>query len=296
MGSATGAAAPAESRESRVAAPLFVLVLCALLVLVQLYVAIPIVTVLGAGARAAPAAAALGTAYSLAYALVFLLFGPLSDRYGRKRVLVPGMAGLSVATIAVAASGSLGAVGGSRAVQGLLASSFAAVALAYVGEAFPVRWRSTAGARSRRHSSSPASSGRSTRRSSRRRGAGAGCSGWPHRSSLSPPSPSPPSWTRPLGAALREPSRRGTAASRPSPPTASSTSSSPPWSRCCSASSPCTRRSGRASSRISASLFAGASAGPLLAGLRLPFADLMLGLALLLAAGAALVAASGRDS
>jgi MFS family permease len=144
MGSATGAAAPAESREARVAAPLFVLVLCALLVLVQLYVAIPLVTVLGAGARAAPAAAALGTAYSLAYALGFLLFGPLSDRYGRKRVLVPGMAGLSVATAAVAASGSLGAVGGSRAVQGLLASSFAAVALAYVGEAFPVRWRSTA--------------------------------------------------------------------------------------------------------------------------------------------------------
>jgi YNFM family putative membrane transporter len=154
MGSSTGAAerdAPERDAAAsgglvgeRVAAPLLVLVLCALLVLVQLYVAIPLVAVLGSGGRSAPAAAALGTAYSLAYALGFLVFGPLSDRYGRKRVLVPGMAALALATAAVAASGSLGAVGAARAVQGLLASSFAAVALAYVGEAFPVRWRSTA--------------------------------------------------------------------------------------------------------------------------------------------------------
>ena len=41
------------------------------------------------------AAAALGTAYGLAYALGFLIFGPLSDCYGRKVVLVPGMAARS---------------------------------------------------------------------------------------------------------------------------------------------------------------------------------------------------------
>ena len=89
------------------------------------------------------AAVALGTVYSLAYGLGFLIFGPLSDRYGRKPVLVPGMAALAVATAALSLASSMALVGVLRAVQGLLAASFAAVALAYVGEGLPRRWRST---------------------------------------------------------------------------------------------------------------------------------------------------------
>jgi MFS family permease len=88
------------------------------------------------------APAALVTAYSLAYALGFLVFGPLSDRYGRKAILVPGMAALTVATAALGAASSLPVVALLRSVQGLLAASFAAAALAYVGEALPPRWRS----------------------------------------------------------------------------------------------------------------------------------------------------------
>lgn len=125
-----------------VLAPLAVLVTCALLVLMQLYLAIPLTPVVGEELGGDGAPAALVTAYSLAYALGFLIFGPLSDRYGRKAILVPGMAALALATAALVAASSLPVIALLRSVQGLLAASFAAAALAYVGEALPPRWRS----------------------------------------------------------------------------------------------------------------------------------------------------------
>ena len=137
--------AAAGSEQAPVAAPLAVLVACALLVLMQLYLAIPLAEVIGKffGARGPAAAAALGTTYSLAYGLGFLIFGPLSDRYGRKPILVPGMVVLALATAGLAAASSLPMVAVLRTGQGLVAASFAVVALAYVGEALPPRWRST---------------------------------------------------------------------------------------------------------------------------------------------------------
>jgi MFS family permease len=109
----------------------------------QLYVAIPLAPVVGEALASGGAAVALGTAYSLAYALGLIVFGPLSDRYGRKPILVPGMVALAIATAALSLASSMTTVGVLRAVQGLLAASFAAVTLAYVGEALPRRWRST---------------------------------------------------------------------------------------------------------------------------------------------------------
>jgi MFS family permease len=94
------ARATAGTEQAPVLAPLAVLVSSALLVLSQLYLAIPlapiIAEVLGRGGSAT--AAALGTTYALAYGLGFLIFGPLSDRYGRKPILVPGMAVLAIVT------------------------------------------------------------------------------------------------------------------------------------------------------------------------------------------------------
>lgn len=125
-----------------VVAPLVVLVICGLLVLMQLYVAIPLAPVVGQALEGGGAAAALGTAYSIAYALGLLVFGTLSDRYGRKAILVPGMAALAIATAVLAAASSLPVVAVLRSVQGLVAASFAAAALPYVAEALPPRWRS----------------------------------------------------------------------------------------------------------------------------------------------------------
>lgn len=139
------AQATAGSDQAPVAAPLAVLVSCALLVLMQLYLAIPLAPIMGdALGRGGPAAAAaLGTTYALAYGLGFMIFGPLSDRYGRKPILVPGMVVLAVATAGLAAAWSLPVVAVLRFVQGFVAASFAAAALAYVGEALPPRWRPT---------------------------------------------------------------------------------------------------------------------------------------------------------
>jgi MFS transporter, YNFM family, putative membrane transport protein len=141
----TRARARAGTDQAPVVAPLVVLVGCALLVLIQLYVAIPLTPVIGdAFGRGGPAAAAaLGTAFAAAYGLGFLIFGPLSDRYGRKPILIPGMVLLAIVTAGLAGAWSLPAVGLLRFLQGFVAASFAAAALAYVGEALPRRWRST---------------------------------------------------------------------------------------------------------------------------------------------------------
>ena len=139
------ARAKAGSDQAPVLAPLAVLVSCALLVLAQLYLAITLAPVIGEalGGAGPAAAAALGTTYALAYGLGFLIFGPLSDRYGRKPIMVPGMAVLAFATAGIALATSLPMVAALRTFQGFVAASFSTVALAYVGEALPPRWRAT---------------------------------------------------------------------------------------------------------------------------------------------------------
>src|SRR5215210_2131512 len=132
-----------DAERNPVLAPLALLVPCALLVLMQLYLAIPLAPVVGTALGSGRAAAALGTAYSLAYAVGLLIFGPLSDQYGRKVILVPGMVALAIATAALSVAPSIALVGVLRVLQGLLAASFASVALPYVGEALPRRWRAT---------------------------------------------------------------------------------------------------------------------------------------------------------
>jgi len=133
------------TEQAPVLAPLAVLVTSALLVLSQLYLAIPLAPIVGEvlGRGGSATAAALGTTYALAYGLGFLIFGPLSDRYGRKPILVPGMAVLAVVTAGLAAAPSLSVLAVLRTVQGFVAASFSTVALAYIGEALPPRWRST---------------------------------------------------------------------------------------------------------------------------------------------------------
>jgi MFS family permease len=133
------------SEQAPVLAPLSVLVGSALLVLAQLYLAIPLAPVIGEvfGSGGSAAAAAVGTSYALAYGVGFLIFGPLSDRYGRKLILVAGVAVFAVVTAGLATAGSLPVVALLRTLQGLVAASFGPVALAYVGEALPPRWRST---------------------------------------------------------------------------------------------------------------------------------------------------------
>jgi len=120
------------------------LTLSGLLVLAEVYVAIPLAPEIADSLGAGGGTALVGTAFSLAYAIGPLVFGPLSDRYGRKRVIVPGQVALAAATVAVALAPSFGALLALRAVQGIAAATFPPAALAYLGEVLPAPKRPAA--------------------------------------------------------------------------------------------------------------------------------------------------------
>lgn len=119
-----------------------VLVVAALFVLMQLYAAIPLLGPVGA-TMGGDATFALSTSFSAPYAVGFLVWGPVSDRYGRKRVMVVSIGVLAAATLlcATVSSSMLSVL---RALQGAAASGFAPVALAYLTEAVAPRRRARA--------------------------------------------------------------------------------------------------------------------------------------------------------
>ena len=119
------------------------LVFTALFVLTQLYSAIPLLGPVGED-LGGDVTFALATCFSLCYASGFLIWGPVSDHYGRKKLMVPGVLILSLATFACAFAPSVLWLGVLRGVQGLAAASFAPVALAYLTEATPPRQRGVA--------------------------------------------------------------------------------------------------------------------------------------------------------
>ena len=110
------------------------LVVTALLVLTQLYAAIPLLAPISADLHG-NATVALSTAFSLTYAAGFLIWGPVSDHYGRRRTMALALGILTVSTGCCALAPSLPALAALRAIQGLSASGFAPVSLAYLSEA-----------------------------------------------------------------------------------------------------------------------------------------------------------------
>lgn len=117
---------------------LALLMACGFIVVGQLYITIPMIAGIAAGfGIAARHASLIGTAFGVAYAAGFLLLGPLSDRYGRKRMLLIGLVMTAVATALVGIAGSFGLLLAGRAAQGLAASIFPPVALSLFTEELP---------------------------------------------------------------------------------------------------------------------------------------------------------------
>jgi predicted MFS family arabinose efflux permease len=139
---------PAGKAERTVVnAPLIIalLSLTGLLVSSQLYLTIPLTGTLGKTFGLSPATTSwAGSVYGFGYALGFLIAGPLSDRYGAKKVLVPGLALLALSTLMVGFSPTFEIMLILRFIQGLMAASYAPAALAYINEALPQRNRPTA--------------------------------------------------------------------------------------------------------------------------------------------------------
>ena len=129
--STTRPASPAYPAGSSATATL---VVTALLVLTQLYAAIPLLAPISVDLHG-NATVALSTAFSLTYAAGFLIWGPVSDHYGRRRTMALALGILTISTGCCALAPSLPALAALRAIQGLSASGFAPVALAYLSEA-----------------------------------------------------------------------------------------------------------------------------------------------------------------
>ncbi|MFC7198349.1 MFS transporter [Halospeciosus flavus] len=121
-----------------------IIALTGLIVISELYVSIPLTPTVQRVFDVSQAQASwVGTAFGLAYGGGVLVFGPLSDRYGRKTIIVPGLLVLAVSTFAVGFSPSYEILIGLRIVQGLAAATFPAAAVAYIGEVLPESIRAT---------------------------------------------------------------------------------------------------------------------------------------------------------
>jgi MFS family permease len=123
-----------------------------LVVVSELYLPLPLIDAVAQSYGVSTAAAGLvSSAFGYAYAAGFLIFGPLSDRFGRKPVMVGGLAALAAATALTAMTQTFEQLIAARALQGFAASAFPPVALAYLSDRLPqqqrlwgVAWMSTA--------------------------------------------------------------------------------------------------------------------------------------------------------
>ncbi|MGQ4617637.1 MFS transporter [Nocardia sp. R7R-8] len=110
-----------------------VFVLAALLATGQMYVPIPLFTAMQAEWRVGPAVLTwIISAFAVGYAGGFVLFGPLSDRYGHRRVLVTGMLVAAVVTLLTGLAFGAAPAVGLRVAQGLVIGSIPPAIMAYV--------------------------------------------------------------------------------------------------------------------------------------------------------------------
>ncbi|WP_327145040.1 MFS transporter [Nocardia sp. NBC_01327] len=106
-----------------------------ILVVGQLYVVLPVLNRLAQDWDTSKSAATwTTTAFGLAYGAGFLVTGPLSDRWGRRPVIVGGLIATVVSSLIVALAPDVGTGLAARILQGLTASFFAPAAFAYLSE------------------------------------------------------------------------------------------------------------------------------------------------------------------
>lgn len=118
---------------------------CGLVVLSSMYVTIPLATVLSdTFHKSMTQVAWLASSYSICYAIGCLLYGPFSDRYGRKIFLVTSISLLTVITFAIGFVDNFYILLILRGLQGLISAAFAPISLVYAGEMFPAEKRLTA--------------------------------------------------------------------------------------------------------------------------------------------------------
>lgn len=102
----------------------------------QLYLPIPIINQLSQEFGASLSnSATLIPAFGYSYAVGFLFFGPLSDKLGKKTILLFGMITLFLLTLLIVTASQYILI--IRALQGFFAASYPPLILAYIGQHFP---------------------------------------------------------------------------------------------------------------------------------------------------------------
>ncbi|CAM5192490.1 MFS transporter [Oligella ureolytica] len=123
---------------------ILLLVVAAVLVVGQMYMPIPLLGQFNINyPNYSYSPSLLITSFGIAYAVGFLVFGPLSDYLGHKLVIVSGLILLAAASVAVAYGENTGLIL-ARAVQGFVAASFPPVALSYIATHFSDRFKNWA--------------------------------------------------------------------------------------------------------------------------------------------------------
>ncbi|WP_258530915.1 MFS transporter [Paenibacillus taichungensis] len=123
------------------------IILCwsGLVVMSSLYVTVPLIPVFAEqfGITLTQASAA-GSIFSLGFAMGCLMYGAISDKYGRKKVILIGMITLSFISLILGLVHSFAWIIVLRGIQGAAAATFSPVALAYAVEMYPGNRRVTA--------------------------------------------------------------------------------------------------------------------------------------------------------
>lgn len=108
----------------------------------QLYVLIPVVNQVALRFSVdGQTAGQLGPAFGLAYAFGFLIWGPISDRYGRRSSLLAGISLAFMATCLVASATTFHWAMAGRIAQGLSAAAIPPAGLALISELLTDEWR-----------------------------------------------------------------------------------------------------------------------------------------------------------
>jgi YNFM family putative membrane transporter len=134
--------APQHAPQSATMATVAMLAVAGLAVVGLLAVWIPLGPALEGAYGLTPADSATSAVFfAVAFAIGELAAGPIADGYGRRPVLLVGLALLTAATVVVAASPTWPVYLAARVGQGAAAGTFAPVALTWVSEALPLQRR-----------------------------------------------------------------------------------------------------------------------------------------------------------
>lgn len=116
----------------------FILFWAGLVIMSSLYVTIPLISVFEKTFDASSTQVVwTSSSFSICFAIGCLFYGPLSDRYGRKKIILIGLSLLTVISLILGLQDSLKWIIIFRGLQGAAAATFSPVALSYAVELFP---------------------------------------------------------------------------------------------------------------------------------------------------------------